>query len=39
MHRTLSAGVAINFHIHEEPLSGLPRQSRVQVADMESIPQ
>jgi hypothetical protein len=39
MHRTLSAGVAIQFRLHEEPLSGLPRQPTVRVADTESIPQ
>jgi hypothetical protein len=38
MHRTLSAGVAIQFHLHEESAS-LPRQPTVQVAGMESAPQ
>jgi hypothetical protein len=39
MHRTLSAGVAIEFHLHKEPPAGLPRQPIVQVVDTESIPQ
>jgi putative redox protein len=39
MHRTLSAGVAIKFRLHEKPLAGLPRQPSVRVADTEGSPQ